>query len=126
MWENCQDKWMKIFELKEKQKDAVIPKGKEEGAADYQGKWSDANSGQAKFGGWAPESYERLEELMDTLDELRQTDEANDKPMQKYVLEVLRAKKGIEDAAPGGKKKKRSKGKAPPQPVAKKLKRRSE
>ena len=126
VWENCHVKWAKIFELKEENVDAEIPRGKEEGAENYAGKWSDANCGQQKFGGWHTDAYDYFEKTITFLEEWRKKDEDNNKVMQKYFKQCLRTKKGISADEPNGKKKRKGKKKPAPKSQPKKLKRRVE
>ena len=96
MWENCCDKWVKIWKKKKEEgKDAEIPRSKDDGALEYAGKWSDANSGQAKYGGWSDAAYERFEELKDLVKTYRDNDTTNGSPIHKYALKLMREKKGI-------------------------------
>ncbi len=127
VWENCYVKWLKIFQLKAEDEDADIPRGKEEGAQEFAGKWSDANCGQQKFGGWHEDAYAYFEEVTTFVEDWRKQDGENGKVLQKYFLECLRTKKGITATEPGGKKKRKAKKKhADTGTTTKKIKRRDE
>ena len=45
MWENCRDKWVNYFVLKDTDPTAPVPSGKHEDASKHTAKWSDGNSG---------------------------------------------------------------------------------
>ena len=127
VWENCFAKWKKIFDLKADDEEAEVPRGNTDNAKDYTGKWSDANCGQQKFGGWHQDAYDYFEKMITFVEDWRKKDEENDKVLQKYWLKAMRTKKGITAAEPGGKRKRKAKKAPAAAPGAtKKLKRRDE
>jgi hypothetical protein len=92
MWENCHDKWVNYFELKDKDGDkAPVPTGKHPEAHKHQAKWSDGNSGQVKYGGWKDEAYDFFEKLKGQLKEWRKVEEENGKPAQKFAFDLMRS-----------------------------------
>ena len=93
--DNCRDKWLKIFKLKEeKGKGAKIPTSGEE-AAEYKAKWTKDRQGRVKFGGWDEDGYERFEQLKKQITQIRQNDANSDKAMQQYMKKIMREQHGI-------------------------------
>jgi len=126
--ENCVKKWRKIFELKDTEgKKAVIP-SKGEAALPHKGKWTDPKCGQVKFGGWGKEALEFMSNTEETLFQLREEDQHNNHVKADYYKELIRNKHGISDAAPGKKRRRKSKDTeaAVVAPPVKVLKRRNE
>jgi hypothetical protein len=93
MWENCHDKWVNYFDLKDKHGEkAPVPTGKNDPeAAKHQAKWSDGSSGQVKYGGWKDEAYDFFEKLKKELKAWRKNEEEKGKPIQKFAFDLMRA-----------------------------------
>jgi hypothetical protein len=112
MWENCHDKWVNYFKLKDDfGEKAPVPTGKQPGADKHQAKWSDSTSGQVKYGGWKDEAYDFFENLKKELEEWRENEEKHGKPAQKFAFDLMRATHKKKGATPADDKKKPSRKK---------------
>ena len=106
MWENCHDKWVNYFKLKDEHREkAPVPTGKQPDADKHQAKWSDGNSGQVKYGGWKDEAYDFFEKLKKEVKDWCQTEEENGKPAQKFAYDLMRAAHKKTGATPAEDKK---------------------
>ena len=109
--ENCQEKWVKMYEYKEEHgQDATIPV-KGEAAKPFKGKWTDSKCGRIMYGGWAEEAFDSFEGFKKALNDFRKHEADNGYKFLNYVKKLLREKKGIVTEEP---KKKRSRRKNPP------------
>lgn len=124
MWENCCDKWVNYFVLKDNDPNAPVPSGKQKDAKKHQAKWSDGNSGQVKYGGWKDEAYEVFKNLKKEVKEWRRVEEEHGKPAQKFALELMRALHKKTGATPQDDKKSTSRRKKKASPVVVEPKRR--
>jgi hypothetical protein len=111
MWENCRNKWVNYFKLKDEDPTAQVPSGKHEDAKLHQAKWSDGSSGQVKYGGWKDEAYGVFEELKKEVKEWRKVEEEHGKPAQKYAYDLMREVHNKKGATPQDDKKKASRKK---------------
>jgi hypothetical protein len=125
--ENCHDKWVNIGNWKKDDPKRVIPKSGPD-AAQFQAKWSDANVGQVKFGGWKAECYPVFQRYVEEVQKARQNDEANNWTRHRYALDLLQKKYKVGQYAAGGAStaKKGRKRKAPEPPAEKQLTRLNE
>ena len=113
---NCEMKWHNIFEFKVNNPGAKIPESGDE-ALPFKGKWTDSKCGRIVFGGWDEEAFTYFEDYKEKVEIFRTTDAANGFDTQNYALSLMRTTKGIEQDAPGKKRKRTKKG-TPPKPVA--------
>ena len=91
MWENCHQKWINYFRLKdEKGEKAKVPQGKEPGAEAHLAKWSDGTDGQVLYGGWKDEAYDRFEELKKEIKAWRKAEEESGKKGQALARKYMR------------------------------------
>ena len=106
--ENCQEKWVKMYEYKrEHGQDANIPV-KGDAAKPFKGKWTDGKCGRVSFGGWHEDAFKAFDHFRDKIKEFRNKDEINNKQMQRYAYKLLREKKGIVQEAPKPKRQKKN------------------
>jgi hypothetical protein len=113
---NCETKWDNIFDFKTKNPGQKVPEAGDE-ALPFKGRWTDSKCGRVAFGGWDEEAFTFFENYKKKVKHFRTTDAANNFDTQDYALKLMRTTKGIEQEAPG-KKRKRSKKGTPPKPVA--------
>lgn len=112
IYENCREKWMKIFDAKKKDSDFEIPRSKDEGAEEYYAKWSDANAGNVKFGGWAEEAFDRFDALKKWITKLRAEEVKLKYEGFKYALQLMKNAHNITEDAPAAKKPRRRRKKS--------------
>ena len=88
-YENCLDKWNKIWELQKTNPRAKIPKKKDDSKSQkYRGKFSNPLSGQAKYGGGNKKGIARFKELRTMISEARDDEEKCEEWEQKVLVAV--------------------------------------
>ena len=111
MYDNCREKWIKMRALKKADKKAKIPKKKDDdNIEDFQGKYSDAASGQAKYGGWSSEGLEKFKETRTSVKTGRHS--TNGAALERECLGLVRVLNGLpKDMGPPGAETTTKKGK---------------
>ena len=84
-----------------------IPKKKDDAnSAKFRGKYSDASSGQSKYGGWSKEGLARYKVLRELIQQGRHRDDAP--ANEHFCLDLVKEKHGkLNNANGGGKRNKR-------------------
>lgn len=114
---NCYDKWEAICPKKIQDPDWEIPNWDKDDTDTHpyhKTLWSDGKTGQVKGGGWAPEAYDALSQILGKIKAFRKADKANGWKVHNEMLELLRSSKGITEAVPSNKRKRST---AKPKPV---------
>ena len=114
IYENCAAKWVEIYNWKEGDLNSKkkIPKKKDNPKTkDFMGKYSDASSGQAKYGGWSKEGLKRFKELRVLIKNGRNTERAAGLEMDCLARVKVKNNK-VGDKAGEGKKNKKRKAKS--------------
>jgi hypothetical protein len=116
MYDNCHDKWDKMWKNKQEDPSAKMPKKKDDPEVDeYAGKYSDSMSGQSKYGGWNPEGLAKFQEVVAQVKAARQTEKSAQ--LEQICLDMVRHRykiKADDNAAPAGKRGQKRKKTAPP------------
>jgi hypothetical protein len=109
IYENCVDKWVAIFNFKEGERGKKIPKKKDDPlSSQFKAKYSDAASGQAKYGGWSNQGLLRFNTIKDKIKEGRE--EEHVPALEVAMLQHLKKKHGKpEDTAEDARKKRKRK-----------------
>lgn len=114
MYDNCREKWEKMYARKKEDPTAKMPKKKDDPETDdFAGKYSDAQSGQSKYGGWNPEGLEKFRQVVGQVKAARQTEKSAQ--LERFCLDMVRHRYKIKPEDPvvtGGKRGKKRK-KAP-------------
>jgi hypothetical protein len=103
VFENCRNKWMKMWEWKANNPDKAIP-NKGPIADTFKALYTDSKVGQIPYGGWDPEAYELMEAMKKTITTFRMNDEADNKKAQLLARDLMRGHHGIAFDTPAGKK----------------------
>lgn len=95
MYDNCRDKWEKMYKKKQADPTAKLPKKKDDPETDeLSGKYSDAQSGQAKYGGWNSEGLEKFQLVVGQVKAARKTEKSAQ--LEQICLDMVRHRYKIE------------------------------
>jgi hypothetical protein len=107
---NCSKKWGYIIPEKLRDDEWEIPAYDKDNSSTHdfhKTLWSDGRTGQVKGGGWAPEAYDALSEYINKIKAFRKADKVKGWAVHKEMTNLLRANKGITDAEPSNKRKRK-------------------
>ena len=114
MYDNCQEKWIKMFNKKAQDAAAKIPKKKDDPETEeYAAKYSDPQSGQAKYGGWCDEGLKQYQDTIALVKASRETELSAQ--LEQECLALVRAKHNMiyKENGPGSKKKGKKRRRSP-------------
>ena len=107
VWENNYEKWSKLIKAKDQDPDFRVPQRKEDGAEQYDAKWSNQRKGKSTYCNWDKEGVKFYKDCKALVKAAREEDEAEER--FKKALDLVRAKKKITAWEPNTTGKKKSK-----------------
>ena len=99
--DNCEDKWPKMFQWKKDNpgREKRVPRGNKGEATAFQAKYSNCNSGAKNYGGWAENTVDQFNGLMDRVMKWKEVQESCGWECYKNFQAALKAAKAADATA---------------------------